>query len=208
MKSWLPLQRSLLSTVRYSSRQLDKWHWIDFAYLGKLPTARITMKIFDNLVTERCCLALPPRCRDIQLGKKIDFSRLNFTFYSILEKTFLSEVCHYGKNYQHFTRTHVQSTLAHSSIARNSADSHIEVLVHQESCTCWTNKKRADWPQLSQTVHVLNRFCWTDWLKTSPIVSSRSTLHYITLHYITLHCSTLWSVSEIFFPYTYLFAAL
>jgi len=58
-------------------------------------------------------------------------------------------------------------------------------LVHHESSMCWTNKKRADWPKLSQTVHVLNRFCWTDWLKTSQIVSSRSTLHYITLHYIT-----------------------
>ena len=145
------------------------------------------------------------------VGKKFDFGRL--------EKTFLPEVCHYGKNNQHCACTHVQFmlarwatcsimlhtplTLVHSSIARNSADSQIEVLVQHESCTCWTNKKRADWPQLSQTVHVLNRFCWTDWLKTLPIVSSRSTLHYITLHY-----STLWSVCEIFSPYTYLFAAL
>ena len=127
------------------------------------------------------------------VGKKFDFGRL--------EKTFLSEVCHYGKNNQHCACTNVQfilarratcdnaphTTLAHSSIARNLADSQIEVLVQHESCTCWTNKKRADWPQLSQTVHVLNRFCWTDWLKTSPIVSSRSTLHYITPHYTTLH---------------------
>ena len=187
MKSWLPLQRSLLSTVTYSSRQLDKWHWINFAYLRKLPTAPITMKISDDLVPERFCLALPPRCRDIRLGKKL-------ISVAYLEKTFLSEVCHYGKNNQHCACTHVQfklahratcSTLhmAHSSIARNSADMQIEVLVHHESSTCWTNKKRADWPQLSQTVHVLNRFCWTDWLKTSPIVSSRSTLRYITLLY-------------------------
>ena len=39
-----------------------------------------------------------------------------------------------------------------------------------------------DWPQLSQTVHMLSRFCKTDWLKTSQIVLSQSTLHY----YITL----------------------
>ena len=47
--------------------------------------------------------------------------------------------------------------------------------------------QHTDWPQLSRTVHVLNRFYWTDWLKTSRIVSSRPTLHYITLPYITLH---------------------
>ena len=38
---------------------------------------------------------------------------------------------------------------------------------------------------------MLNRFCSTDWLKISPIVSSRSTLHYITSYYITLHYITL-----------------
>ena len=54
------------------------------------------------------------------------------------------------------------------------------------NATCYP-KKHTDWPQLSRTVHVLNRFYWTDWLKASCIVSSRSTLHYITLHYITLH---------------------
>ena len=49
------------------------------------------------------------------------------------------------------------------------------------NATCYP-KKHTDWPQLSRTVHVLNRFYWTDWLKASCIVSSRSTLHYITLH--------------------------
>ena len=44
------------------------------------------MKICDNLVTASFCLAPPPRCQDMWSGKKIDFSRLNFTFYSILEK--------------------------------------------------------------------------------------------------------------------------
>ena len=58
------------------------------------------------------------------------------------------------------------------------------------NATCYP-KKHTDWPQLSRTVHVLNRFYWTDWLKASCIVSSRSTLHYITLHYITLHYITL-----------------
>ena len=60
------------------------------------------------------------------VGKKFDFGRL--------EKTFLFEVCHYGKNNQHCAYTHVQfmlarwltcdnaphSTLVHTSIARNS----------------------------------------------------------------------------------------
>ncbi len=50
------------------------------------------------------------------------------------------------------------------------------------NATCYP-KKHIDWPQLSRTVHVLNRFYWTDWLKASCIVSSRSTLHYITLLY-------------------------
>ena len=44
------------------------------------------MKITDNLVTEHFCLALPTHWRDMLVGKEIDFGRLNFTFYSILEK--------------------------------------------------------------------------------------------------------------------------
>ena len=86
MKSWLPLQRSLLSTVTRSSRQLDKWHRIDFAYLGKLPTARITRKYLITLLRN----VFVSHCRrDVGISaweKKIDFSRLNFTFYSVLEK--------------------------------------------------------------------------------------------------------------------------
>ena len=110
------------------------------------------MKISDNLSLLRNVFV--SHCRrnwGYPVGKKIDFSRLNFTFYSILEKTFLSEVSHYGKKTntvpahtsnsclpvgQPVIRMLHTGCLAHSSIAQNSADSQIEVLVHHESCTC------------------------------------------------------------------------
>ena len=67
-------------------------------------------------------------------------------------------------------------------------------------------------------MHVLNSFCSTDWLKTSDIVSSRSTLHYITLHYITLHYITLHYITLLtflhfgafvrFFPHIQIFSRL
>ena len=60
---------------------------------------------------------------------------------------------------------------------------------------------------------MLNSFCSTDWLKTSDIVSSRSTLHYITLHYITLHYITLLTFLHFgafvrFFPHIQIFSRL
>jgi len=80
MTSGLRLQHS----YTYASRQLDKWHWIDFA--SKLFTTQIMMKICDNLVTVSFCLAPPLHCQDMRLGKRVDFSCLNFIFYFILEK--------------------------------------------------------------------------------------------------------------------------
>ena len=45
------LQRSLLSTATYVSRQLDKWHWIDFANLSKLLTTLVTASFVSHLGT-------------------------------------------------------------------------------------------------------------------------------------------------------------
>ena len=57
-------------------------------------------------------------------------------------------------------------------------------------------------------VHVLNSFCSTDWLKTSDIVSSRSTLHYITLPYITLLTFLHFGAFVRFFPHIQIFSRL
>ena len=87
MKSWLPLQRSLLSTVTYASRQLDKWRWMDFANLNKLLTTWITMKICDNLVMASFCLAPPLCCRDTQSGENYHFNWFRLLkFYILLKK--------------------------------------------------------------------------------------------------------------------------
>ena len=55
---------------------------------------------------------------------------------------------------------------------------------------------------------MLNSFCSTDWLKTSDIVSSRSTLHYITLHYITLLTFLQFGAFVRFFPHIQIFSRL
>ena len=87
MKYWLLLQRSLLSTVTYSSRQLDKWHWIDFAYLRKLLTARITMKISDNLsLLQNVFVSHCRRDSGYPVGKKNCFQSLKFYILLYLRK--------------------------------------------------------------------------------------------------------------------------
>ena len=55
---------------------------------------------------------------------------------------------------------------------------------------------------------MLNSYCSTDWLKTSDIVSSRSTLHYITLHYITLLTFLHFGAFVRFFPHIQIFSRL
>ena len=55
---------------------------------------------------------------------------------------------------------------------------------------------------------MLNSFCSTDWLKTSDIVSSRSTLHYITLPYITLLTFLHFGAFVRFFPHIQIFSRL
>ena len=87
------------------------------------------------------------------------------------------------------------STLSAKEVILRSRTRAWEFVDFPSNATCYP-KKHTDWPQLSRTVHVLNRFYWTDWLKASCIVSSRSTSHYITLHHITSHYITLHHITS------------
>ena len=107
--------------------------------------------------------------------EKNDFSRLNFTFYSILEKTFLSAIIEKTTN----------TVPAHTSNSCLPVGQPVIRMLHTPH---WlTNCARAE--QI-----LLNRL--------AKNIANCVIMIYITLHYITLHYSTLWSVSEIFFPYT------